>query len=76
MPGLKSSKIIHTNKAGNTANTSCGRVGRGGFAHFPADQRMDRRTDGRTKPLRDNTPKRQNKAGYTGQDGAPGVINS
>ena len=43
------------NKAGYTANTSCGRVGRGGNARFhifrlvftdgPTDRRTDRRTD-------------------------------
>ena len=45
------------NKAGDTANTSCGRVGRGGNARFHTfqldhhDGPIDRRTDGRTKPL-------------------------
>ena len=54
----------YQNKAGYTANTSCGRVGRGGNARFntfqldhhgPTNQRTngrtDGRTDGRTKPL-------------------------
>ena len=42
------------NKAGYTANTSCGRVGRGGNASFHVfrlvftDGRTDRRTDGQT----------------------------
>ena len=45
-------------KAGYTANSSCGRVGRGGIARFhtfrlvlmdgPTDQWMDQQTDGRT----------------------------
>ena len=45
------------NKAGYTANISCGRVGRGGNARFHTfrlvltDGPTDRRTDGRTKPL-------------------------
>ena len=45
------------NKAGYTANTSCGRVGRGGNACFHTfrlvftDRPTDRLTDGRTKPL-------------------------
>ena len=44
------------NKAGYTANTSCGRVGRGGNARFHTFQldhhgRKDQRTNGRTKPL-------------------------
>ena len=44
------------NKAGYTANTSCGRVGRGGNAGFPTFQLdhsgpTDGRMDGRTKPL-------------------------
>ena len=44
------------NKAGYTANTSRGRVGRGGNACFPTfrierDGPTDRPTDGRTKPL-------------------------
>ena len=49
------------NKAGYTANTSCGRVGRGGNARFhtfrlvftdrPTNGRTDGRTDGQTKPL-------------------------
>ena len=44
------------NKAGYTA-TSCGRVGRGGYARFPTfqlvltDGRTDDPTDGRIKPL-------------------------
>ena len=54
--------MLHmTNKAGYTANTSCGRVGRGGNARFhtlqldhhgrtnrPTDGRTDEPTDGRT----------------------------
>ena len=37
------------NKAGCTANTSCGRVGRGGNAHSPTSQLDDpRRINGRT----------------------------
>ena len=56
---LKSEKI--KNKAGYTANTSCGRVGRGGNARFhtlqldhhgrtngPTDQRTDGPTDGQS----------------------------
>ena len=48
------------NKAGYTANTSRGRVGRGGNARFHTFQLdhygwtngpTDQRTDGRTKPL-------------------------
>ena len=48
------------NKAGYTANISCGRVGRGGNAlfhtfkldhHGPTNQPTDRPMDGRTKPL-------------------------
>ena len=45
------------NKARYTANTSRGRVGRGGNAHFNTfhldhhDQRTNGRTDQRTKPL-------------------------
>ena len=50
----------HFNKAGYTANTSRGRVGRGGNAcfptfrldhHGPTDQPTDQPTDGRTKPV-------------------------
>ena len=43
-------KISYYNKARYTANTSCGRVGRGGIAHFHTFQLMftDQRTDGRT----------------------------
>ena len=42
------------NKAGYTGNTSCRRVGRGGYARFPTfrlvltDQRTNGRTDGQT----------------------------
>ena len=44
------------NKAGYTA-TSCGRVGRGGYARFPTfrlvstDRQTNQPTNGRTKPL-------------------------
>ena len=47
---------MNKNKAGYTANTSCGRVGRGGNAHFHTlqldhhDGLTDGPTDGRTKP--------------------------
>ena len=46
--------FIPKNKAGYTANTSCGRVGRGGYAHFHTfrlvftDRPTNRRTNGRT----------------------------
>ena len=48
-----SSVFKSINKAGYTANTSCGRVGRGGnagFHNFQLDhhERTDGRTDGRT----------------------------
>ena len=56
--------MMHMNKAGYTANTSRGRVGRGGNACFPTfrlerdgptnqptNRPTNRRTDGRTKPL-------------------------
>ena len=41
-----------SNKAGYTA-TSCGRVGRGGYARFPTFRLvlMDGRAEGRTKPV-------------------------
>ena len=53
----KASSQLKKNKAGYTANTSCGRVGRGGNARFHTfrlvftDGRTDRPTDGRTKAL-------------------------
>ena len=46
--------LEHINKAGYTANTSCGRVGRGGNGRFHTfrlvltDQPTDRRTDGQS----------------------------
>ena len=61
--GNKKKRIVYQkeknkwNKAGHSANTSCGRVGRGGNARFhtfqlenhgSTDQRIDGRTDGRT----------------------------
>ena len=57
-------------KAGYTA-TSCGRVGRGGYARFPTfrpvltDQQTDVQTNGWTKPHRAVCPQLKNKAGYT-----------
>ena len=45
-------KKKETNKAGYTANTSCGRVGRGGNARFRTFEPYHYQwTDGRTKPL-------------------------
>ena len=42
------------NKAGYTANTSCGWVGRGGNVRFPTFQLDDPGpTDGQTKPLKE-----------------------
>ena len=48
--GKKTLWFREENKAGYTANTSCGRVGRGGNAHFHTFRLMftDRQTDGPT----------------------------
>ena len=53
---IKSTVKWEINKAGSTANTNCGRVGRGGNTRFPTfqlerDRPTNRPTDGRTKAL-------------------------
>ena len=47
---IKSTVKWEINKAGSTANTNCGRVGRGGNTRFHTFQldHHDQRTDGRT----------------------------
>ena len=59
--GEENIKLEEKNKAGYTAKTSCGRVGRGGNAHFhtlqlvlmdgPINRPTDRRMDEWTKAL-------------------------
>ena len=59
--GEENIKLEEKNKAEYMATTSCGRVGRGGNAHFhtfrlvfmdrPTDRPTDRWTDGRKKPF-------------------------
>merc|ERR1712074_228280 len=56
------SELCSDNKAGYTANTSCGRVGRGGYTSFPTFQLVRYgRTDGRTDGQMDG---RTDKASY------------